>query len=518
MNATTWIIIGVMAYAAFMVFHGFSNFKATSKSAESFFNADRGVSSIVLVATTAISVFSGLTYYGYPSSIYRFGMGYFAGTGMGVCALCFCTIGFRLWILGREYGFHTPSDYLRTRYYSEGFCLFVAILLTVFIIPYTTLQLITIGDGIATTTNGAFPYMLAVLFGTVCVSLHIIGGGMKSVAWLDTFHLILGFAAVYVLVAVLVIKHFPDGGLAEAAAIVANGERASVLSAPGPTGAYNWKVMLNLAITGAVATIVWPHIFMRCYIAQGTKNFKVMAVALPIVYATVFIGLVILGAIIAPALLGPDFADPDEIIPTLATEFCPPIVSFISLLCIFAFAVSTADSMLLSASAMASRDIYARWKYELKGQAVEPKKTVFFARIILGIMMIACIIISMFKPTYITDYAYSLCSPFFAMILPCTVGGLWWKKGTKEGAWAGTVAGLVVVFFFTFFITPPLGFSALVWGLVVNTILYIGVSLCTKCPEEIVEKYINRVGAIINCTTEMREKTSKAVQAARTVN
>ena len=186
---------------------------------------------------------------------------------------------------------------------------------------------------------------------------------------------------------------------------------------------------------------------MRCYIAQGTKNFKVMAVALPIVYATVFIGLVILGAIIAPALLGPDFADPDEIIPTLATEFCPPIISFISLLCIFAFAVSTADSMLLSASAMASRDIYARWKYELKGQAVEPKKTVFFARIILGIMMIACIIISMFKPTYITDYAYSLCSPFFAMILPCTVGGLWWKKGTKEGAWAGTVAGLVVVFF-----------------------------------------------------------------------
>ena len=100
MNATTWIIIGIMAYAAFMVFHGFSNFRATSKSAESFFNADRGVSSLVLVATTAISVFSGLTYYGYPSSIYRFGMGYFTGTGMAVCALCFCTIGFRLWVLG----------------------------------------------------------------------------------------------------------------------------------------------------------------------------------------------------------------------------------------------------------------------------------------------------------------------------------------------------------------------------------------------------------------------------------
>lgn len=515
MSATAWIIIGILAYAAFMVWHGFSNFRQTSKSAESFFNADRGVSSFVLVCTTAISVFSGLTYYGYPSSMYRFGIGYFTGTGCGVIALCFCTIGFRLWVLGKEYGFQTPSDYLRSRYYSEGFGLFVAVLLTIFIIPYTTLQLITIGDGISTTTNGAFPYMLAVLFGTVCVSLHIIGGGMKSVAWLDTFHLILGFAAVYVLVIVIVMKYFPDGGLVEAANIVANGDRASVFTVPGPTGAYTWKAMLNLAITGAVATIVWPHIFMRCYIAQGTKNFKVMAVALPLVYGFVFVGLVILGLIIGPALLGPDFADPDTIVPTLATKYCPPIVSFISLLCIFAFAVSTSDSMLLSASAMASRDIYGRWKYELKGKAVEPKKTVFFARVILVIMMIICILISMFKPTYITDYAYSLCSPFFAMIMPCTIGGLWWKRGTKEGAWAGTVAGLIVVFLLTFFITPPLGFSALVWGLVVNTVLYIVVSLCTKCPEEVVDKYITRIGSIINCSTELKEKTGSALKAAR---
>ena len=240
-----------------------------------------------------------------------------------------------------------------------------------------------------------------------------------------------------------------------------------------------------------------------------------MAVSLPLVYGFVFVGLVILGLIIAPALLGPDFADPDTIVPTLATKYCPPIVSFISLLCIFAFAVSTSDSMLLSASAMASRDIYGRWKYELKGKAVEPKRTVFFARVVLVIMMIICILISMFKPTYITDYAYSLCSPFFAMIMPCTIGGLWWKKGTKEGAWAGTVAGLIVVFLLTFFITPPLGFSALVWGLVVNTVLYIIVSLCTKCPEEVVDKYITRIGSIINCSTELKEKTGNALKAAR---
>ena len=65
-----------------------------------------------------------------------------------------------------------------------------------------------------------FPYLPAVLLGTVCVSLHVIGGGMKSVAWLDTFHAILGVCAVYIVVYYLVKHFFPDGGLVEAANIV----------------------------------------------------------------------------------------------------------------------------------------------------------------------------------------------------------------------------------------------------------------------------------------------------------
>ena len=515
MSSTVWIIIGIFAYALFMVWHGFSNFRETSKSAESFFNADRGVTPFVLICTTAISVYSGLSYYGYPSSIYRFGIGYFAGCGCAITAFLFCIVGYRLWILGREYGFQTPSDYLRERYYSEGFGLFTAILLVIFIIPYVALQLITIGEGIVTTTNGAFPYVAAVALGTVCVSLHIIGGGMKSVAWLDTFHMVLGFAAVYVVLVFIVMKYFPDGGLVQAAQkVMDNPETASILSTPGPEGAYDWKGMLNLSITGAVATIVWPHIFMRCYIAKDLKNFKVMSWAMPLVYASVFVGLAIIGCIVAPAILGSGFENPDTIMPILATKYCPPIISFISLLCLFAFAVSTSDSMLLSASAMASRDIYTRHKYELKGKTVEPKSVVKFGRIVLLVLMVAVLVITALKPTYITDYAYRLSSPFFAMIMPCTIGGLFWKRGTKEGAVAGTVGGVIVVVLLTFIITPPFGFSALIWGLLVNTALYIIVSLCTKVPDDIVNKYITKVDTIIAAGTEVNTISRRTAEKA----
>lgn len=513
MKAEVWIILGIIAYAIFMVCHGFSNFKQTSKSAESFFNADRGVSSFVLVCTTAISVYSGLSYYGYPSSTYTNGIGYVAAAGCAVSGLLFCLMGYRIWILGRKYGFQTPADYLRARYYSEEFGLFVAVLLVIFIVPYVAVQLMTIGSGITVTTKGMFPYLPAVLLGTVCVSLHIIGGGMKSVAWLDTFHAILGVAAVYIVVVYLVHRFFPDGGLVEAAKIVAsNPKTAPILSTPGPNGVYDWKGLLNQSLTAAVATIVWPHIFMRCYIAKGTKNFKVMAWALPLAYIIPVFGLVIIGSLIGPAVLGSGFADPDSLLPTLVTQYCPPFIAFVSVLCLFAFSVSTADSLLLSASALASRDIYVRHFYELRGKKADSRQTVYFGRVILVVLMVACIIITATKSTYITDYAYRLSSPFFAMILPCTIGGLFWKRGTKEGAIVGTVTGVIVTLLFTFFITPPMGFSALLWGLAVNTFLFVGVSLVTKVPEEIVDKYIISVDDIIS-GEKMKKAEKKKVKS-----
>lgn len=99
--------------------------------------------------------------------------------------------------------------------------------------------------------------------------------------------------------------------------------------------------------------------------------------------------------------------------------------------------------------------------------------------------------------TAITDNAYKLASPFFGMIMPATILGLYWPRASREGAWAGTVSGLIVVVIFTFFATPPLGVSAFLWGLIVNFIVMIVVSLCTKVPEEIVDKYIRNVNNII---------------------
>lgn len=504
MSSNVLIIMGILLYSGFLIWHGFRSFKATSKSSEAFFTADRGVSPFVLLATTAISVFSALAFYGVPAAIYREGIGYFSNTGGMIAGLLFVIIGYRLWLLGKEYGFLTPVDYLRSRYYSEGFGILVASVLILFIIPYVAMQLIAIGDAASVTTSGMMPYIIAVALATVVVSLHIIGGGMHSVAWMDTFHFILGIGTLIVLVVYFTVTYFPDGGLAQAVqTIMSNPDTASILSHPGPNGTFGWQGTLSNVLTGAVATVVWPHIFMRTFIASNKDTFRTMAWSLPIAYVFVYFFIVVIGAIIAPAILGANFENSENIISILSTEYAPPIISFISLLCLFAFGVSTADSMLLSASAIGSRDIFVRHAYELKGKSVDSRKVVYFGRVLLVILMVLTLIVVAFRPAYIVDYAYKLSSPFFAQILPATVFGLFWKRGTREGAFAGTILGLVVTTIFTFFITPPLGFSALVWALLVNVIAYVGVSLVTKVPEEVVNKYIVRVDSIINTGTEI---------------
>ncbi|WHY72674.1 sodium:solute symporter family protein [Fictibacillus enclensis] len=514
MSTSVWIIIGVLVYSAFILYHGMKSFKETSKSSESFFSADRGVNPFVLLATTAISVFSALAFYGVPAAIYREGIGYFSNTGGMIAGLLFVVIGYRLWILGREYGFVTPVDYLRARYNSEGYGLLVSIVLILFIIPYVAMQLIAIGDATALTTGGMLPYIVAVAIATVVVSFHIIGGGMKSVAWMDAFHFMLGIGTLIILVTYLTLTYFPDGGLAQAVAkIKADPELAGVLSFPGPNGTYNWKGSLSNVLTGAVATVVWPHIFMRTYIAANKDTFRTMSWSLPLAYVFVYFFIVVIGAILAPAILGAGVDNTDSIVSVLSTQYAPPFISFISLLCLFAFGVSTADSLLLSASAIGSRDIYVRYAYELKGKNADSKKVVYFGRVLLLILMVLTLVVVTLKPAYIVDYAYSLSSPFFAQILPATVGGLFWKRGTKEGAYAGTIFGLFITTLFTFFIAPPYGFSPLVWALLVNVIAYVGVSFVTKPSAEAVNKYIVRVDSIINAGTEMNSAVDSTLSS-----
>ena len=88
---------------------------------------------------------------------------------------------------------------------------------------------------------------------------------------------------------------------------------------------------------------------------------------------------------------------------------------------------------------------------------------------------------------YLTDVSV----PGFAQWAPALVGGLLWKRGTKQGAIAGTLAG--VIYLVLALVVVVDGERILVIGhpvipsLLLNTILYIVVSKLTPRPSETIE-------------------------------
>lgn len=488
----TWMLVGIAIYLLFITFEGSFQRKST-KTTSGLFSANRGIGSLAMLCTLAMSMFSGLTYNGFPAAAYRTGIGYMAPVGGAIGqSIIIVVLGYRLWVTGRRYGTSTPAGYFRERYESEGYGYFVAILMVIFIIPYVAMQIMTIGDTVEVTTG--IPYMVAVGIFTVVIAIHCILGGLKSVAFMAVFHAALAIVALFMLFFSL-IGGF-DGGMAGIIETVsANPETAKLLTWTG-TGINDWKGTLANATTGSFVVIAWPHIFTRSFANRGKKNFKAQAIGIPLMMAVIYPMLVMIGAVIGPAYLGAGFETPDRIIPTLATQFAPPFVAFMSMLCLCAFAVSTSDSFFLVAGQFATEDVFMHVNYK-KGKKVDDKKGVLVGRIVMFAVMAVMLVVVWFRPAGVIDLAYKMSSPFFACVLPALVFGLYWRKATKYGAWAGTLCGLVVTAYFTFFGTPPLGLSALIWGLLVNFTLFIVVSLATKPSEEANKRFIDAIDDVV---------------------
>ena len=503
---TIFMIVGLLIYSCIICSEGLSKFKK-NKDTAALYTASRGVGPLAMVCTMAMSMYSGLTYNGFPATAYNVGIEYISpvGASVGQCIIP-VVVGYRLWVHGRKYGFTSPSEYFEARYQSKAFGYFVAALLCIFIIPYVAMQLVAVGDTVNVTTG--VPYVVAVGVATVVIAFHCITGGMKSVAWMDTFHFFLAYGALALVVIFLILGF--DGGLpAMAEKVMSDPETADALR--WDTVNYGPKYALAQAATGSWVVIAWPHIFIRSFMNKSKLNFKVMAYTIPITMLIAFPALVLIGALMGNAYLGAGFEQTDQIMPYLVSTYCPPIVAFISMLCLCAFAVSTTDSFFLAAAQFGAKDIYMRAK-KSAGKTVSEERGVLVGRIFMVILMIITLFVVWLRPAAITEMAYSLASPFFAMILPALIFGLYWRRATKAGAWAGTLGGVIVTTLFTFFVTPPLGLSALLWGLIVNFALFFVVSLCTKAPEGAAKKFVDDIDNVVLYGHGFDEVVAGAIQ------
>lgn len=477
MSMTVGIIIGLIVYGIFVVVISHKAGKETGGDSEQFLVAGRSVGSIALLGTTCLSIWSALAFYGYGAGLYRSGIGFFGGAvGAFFVGIYAPTIMYRLWLLGKKYRYLTPGDFFYHRYESKFYRILVSVICVVCIIPYISVQITGVANGIVTTTTGEIGFWVSVIILCIYIFFHVLHGGNKSVVGTDT---LAGFIGVGIaIVTSIVFITAIAGNLSNATAKIME-THPEVLQMTGPYAGF--LGFFGIAMSAGMSIIAWPHIFVRSFMAKSEDVFKVMGVAFPLLELLAF-GMFAIQGIWAgraayPNLVG---AESDNVIPMMALQYAPTILGVFLVIGVFAFGMSTADSQLVVASSIIDNDI-------LKAENGKGK-SLNSTRLWLFIIMALVLVVVKYRPAFLVTYAYGFCAPGFAQLMPAMFGGLYWRRSTTAGAIWGTIAGCLAVIVTLFFWNPIPVVHCILWGLLFNILIFVLVSLnSTPSPKAVSE-------------------------------
>ena len=158
----------------------------------------------------------------------------------------------------------------------------------------------------------------------------------------------------------------------------------------------------------------------------------------------VFLFAVLLGVVARPALAEIGMldaaADPERVYLVMSEVFFHPVVTGVLLTAVIAAVMSTADSQLLLASAVATDDL--PWikdvTYRISGNA-----RVWLGRLLLAIIGIISALVSIYYPGSISNLVSFAWGGMGAAFGPVTLLALYWRRFNAWGAAASIIAGTV---------------------------------------------------------------------------
>lgn len=510
-------LFALTAFGAVIVCMAAYGYKISAKTAEDYMLGGRTIGVVVMFFFVLFAISSAWTFYGFPGLLYTQGPGYVMfiwGSVAGFAGL-YMFFGSRLWALAKINRFLSPVEVLAERYQSKNLRWILSLSILAFIVPYVGIQPLGVGAGFEALTG--LPAIWGAVYTAVILIILVLLGGMRIVAWVNIF---LGVVYVTALLGSLiwaVAVLFPDGGLSQAATILRETQPA-LLSSPGPGGDFTSIVLAGTFIVGLLA-FAWPHVAIGCMTARDKSLFKWFPLLI-FVFGGLFFYIIpfIWGSLVAPATIQPaELAqmaaqngvpiqeEADRVVQTIIQRTLPQWFGVYVLLGVIAAAVSTAAVQLMTSSVIVSRDVIQGL---FKPDATDKQITSWARWSVIAIVVLS-LSISFGNQGAMALYLTDVSVPGFAQWAPAFVGGLLWKRGTKQGAIAGTVAG--VVYLVASLLIVVGGERILVIGhpvipsLLVNTIVYIVVSFATpRPPEEIETQFFDEVDAYLKAESGSR--------------
>lgn len=475
--SNTVLSLGVVgAYLLLLAAIGFWSYRHSGRDPVSYFLARRGLGSLALTLTTLATLLSAFTFIGVPADAYTHGLGIFLGVGVTTAFISglFLWVGYRVWLAAQHFGFITPSEFFGHRFQSPLLALLYCLSALVFTAPYISIQIIGGARTLAAVLGEGIPYWpLAVVVALVILG-YVLFGGSQAVVWTDVVQgiiLILGMGVAFVAVAFSLGRE-------------AGSELDPWLSLPGPQGRWSWQGLLGNQLLFFMATPLFPQFFQRFYMARSAHPFKTLMVVWPLLILLVFFPAALLG--VWGRLAFPGLEKADQIMP-LMLQTLPGGVAAVVITAALAALMSTADSQLLTASSLVTRDLVVT----LFRRQLSPHQEEQLGRwVVLGIGL-ASFAIALNPPGLIVEIA-TWSFQGNAMLFPILIAGLYWKRATRAGAVAGALVSSGLTLGWLSGLLPRAwtgGWLPVIPAVVIGSGVLIGVSLLTQPPKEQVTAY-----------------------------
>lgn len=451
----------------------------TTTNMEGFALADREVHWFTGFFSILASQISALAMLGFGAYYYLFGMSAYMAIVVGTTifiGVALWMLGPKVWKIGRETGQITPGDTVREYYDSNVLGYIVTVGLLIALVPYLQLQFQGLGIILDLGTGGLVSHTQGVVVIASAIVLYTWLGGMKSVAWVDTLQGVMLFLGSFI--GGLLLLFTVGNGPGPAFDKLASSTSGAFLQIPAAAGPYsNWVGIITFASIVMCGLVLAPHVWIRLHYFEDGSTLD----NLPPVYTGIFwltqIG--VLAAVLTGVSVLPNFGpqNADIVIPLLYREFFPVVVFAIIMSAILAAVMSSASSQCHVIGVMVTRDIInpLRPNWSQRRQLVVARATMLVAVIIAALLAISQISL------IITSGAIAGALTI-AVAGPQLVGAVYTMEWpTRTGAILGSLAGGAYTLLSVAGLVPnPFGFFTGTFGVVVNMVVFVGVSVITS--------------------------------------
>ena len=462
--------VALCIYTAVMILIGCVSY-GKSKTLDGFLIGGRNIGAWATAFSYGTTYFSAVVFVGYAGQHgWNIGIGaIWIGIGNAVlgCLLSWLLFANRTRKMTKKLNARTMPDFFEKRYNSKKMKVLAAVIIFVFLVPYSA----AVYKGLGSLFGAIFPgvetwvWMLAI---AVLTAVYLVAGGYIATSYTDLVQGVIMIVGVVLLVAT-VLSHDAVGGLT---GLIENLSKFESLPGdPNPTtgsqltnifGGSSFRFLcFNIMLT-SFGTWGLPQMIGKFYAVKDTAAIKRGTIISTFFCVVIGCGASLIGST-SRLILGGQLPEGgiDAVIPTLLMEVLSGgtmglVLLAIIMVLLLSASMSTLQAVVLTSASAVAVDLIP----SVRKKEINPDSQMLLTRLFC-LAFVAC---SFIFATQNIPIIVSLMSFSWGVVSGCFIGpyiwGLFSKKITKIGAFAGVLSGLITVGGATLVITLNSGFSA----------------------------------------------------------